>query len=124
MDVGHISAEVNDPDPRRAIAGALRKARSAGATVTVNGALFDNLIKACGSLPAARDWLRVQVNTRQWPIVVGRRVSGGVAVELMTPRGWKPNRVNGWIAVHRREIQKPWPDIDIDDLGLSSQPDS
>ena len=113
MTTHHVSHGVCGPDPRQEIAKALQRAKRVEASFTVTGALFDSLIEACGSLRAARDWLRVQVNAIAWPTVIGRREGGLVAVEVLAPSNWKPNRVKGWVAVHNNEIRSIFPDIDL-----------
>ena len=115
MDVGHIAREIPDADPRPEIASGLRRAktvRAVGATVTVSEGLLDSLIAVCGSLQAAQRWLQDQVDATEWPIVVRRRVEGGLAsVELISPRGWNPNRKRAWVAVHHNEIEKTSPGV-------------
>ena len=115
MDVGHIAREIHDPDPRPEIASGLRRAktvRAVGATITVSEGLLDKLISVCGSLQIAQRWLQDQVDATEWPIVVRRRVEGGLAaVEMISPRGWNPNRRRAWVAVHRNEIAKTSPRV-------------
>ncbi len=88
--------------PARAIAAA---ARSAPLLVVSHHAFNDLCAELGGEEPAARHLARVATNTGK-PIAANLPTGEGTSTTVfISPKGWTPERLRGWVGGHHAELE-------------------